>query len=160
MVLSSLAGLAGEGEVLSKSNVIFAEGAGHGGYWSIGYERKLYSFKYGKINVRSGASVRNVYDFRQEFNPDYIFPFTVSSQFGWNSNYLELGLNRTVSSISFFSPQDHQTKRMLSYSSGFYAGYKYDPVDEPISVRVFYSPITDFYSILNHWGGIAIGYAF
>jgi hypothetical protein len=144
----------------SKSNKVFLEAGGQGGYWSVGYERSLYKFKYGKINVRAGFSSRNTYDFQQNLNPDFTFPFSFTSQFGLKNHFLEIGASRTMSSLNFFSPKEHQIKRMLSYSSGFYAGYQYDPANKPISVRVFYSPTTDFYSILHHWGGIAVGYAF
>lgn len=145
---------------VEKNNSVYVEAGGHGGYWSIGYSRSVYQFKYGKLNLRGGVSVRNLYDFQQNLNPDLIFPFSFTSQFGAKSNFIELGLNRTVSSLSYFSPQVHEQKRMLGYSSGFYVGYAYDPSDQPISVRVFYSPITDFYSILDHWGGIGLNYAF
>lgn len=160
LFFSTLGIQASEKSFSGKSNKVFLEAGGYGGYWSVGYERSIYKFKYGKVNVRGGVSSRNIYDFQQRFNPDFIFPFTLTSQFGVRNHFIEIGANRTITSLNFFSSQDHKVKRMLSYSSGVYAGYQYESIKKPISLRVFYSPTTDFYSILNHWGGIAVGYAF
>ena len=160
LFFSTLGIQAGETNSSIKSNKVFLEAGGHGGYWSVGYERSFYKFKYGKLNVRAGLSGRNAYDFKQRLNPDFIFPLSFTSQFGVKNHFLEIGVNRTMTSLNFFSPKDHQIKRMLSYSSGFYAGYQYESQEKPFSFRVFYSPTSDFYSILNHWGGMAVGYAF
>ncbi|WP_338763122.1 hypothetical protein WAF17_18990 [Bernardetia sp. ABR2-2B] len=143
----------------NSKNVIYIEGAGAGGYGSINYERLCFSSSKTAFAFRLGVSTYYLNDYTDTFNPEIILPVALHFLYGKNHK-LEVGAGQTITSFVRASRQDFQPKRDVRNHTHFMLGYRYQKNKGGFMVRVAYTPILEFNTDYQHWGGLAVGYSF
>lgn len=151
----------------TSKNTIYIEGAGAGGYGSINYERICFlsSSLASKTDsnvafaFRLGASTYYLHDYTDTFNPEIIVPMGLHFLYGKNHK-LEVGAGQTFTSFIRASSKNFQPKRDIRRHTHFMVGYRYQKNKGGFMFRVGYTPILEFNTDYQHWGGMAVGYAF
>jgi hypothetical protein len=143
----------------TRRNIVFVEGAGPGGYGSIGYERILIMGNRFSGSARAGISTFHFTDFTGSFNPDLVFPLAVMAGYG-KSHHAEVGIGETITSIVHASPGDFAPVREIGLHTFFSIGYSYRKPSGGLFVRCAYTPIIQSNKYLRHWAGISAGYVF
>ncbi len=149
----------------TSKNTIYIEGAGAGGYGSLNYERLYFLPTKNKsvsklaFSFRIGASTYYLNDFTDTFNPEIIVPVALHFLYGKNHK-LEVGAGQTVTSFIRASSSDFQPKRDLRNHAHFILGYRYQKNEGGLMFRIAYTPLLEFNTDFQHWGGLSVGYAF
>lgn len=142
-----------------KKNLIFIEWGGSGGLGSINYEYLCKAMSKLKFSVRLGASTYQLYDFRNDFNPDIIIPASIHAYYG-NNHHLEISLGQTFTSIVLASTSDYEPQRKSSLSANASIGYRFKKKDKAMVYKIAYSPIIENNTMYRHWFLFALGFAF
>ncbi len=151
----------------NSKNTIYIEGAGAGGYGSINYEYIYFlprTFSNNQTSktafaFRLGASTYYLNDYTDTFNPEIIVPVAIHFLYGKNHK-LEVGAGQTITSFVRASSSDFQPKRDIRNHTHFILGYRYQKNKGGLMFRIAYTPILEFNTDYQHWGGLALGYAF
>lgn len=150
----------------TSKNIIYIEGAGAGGYGSLNYERLYFLPSKSDLSpskiafaFRLGASTYYLNDYTDRFNPEIIVPVAFHFLYGKNHK-LEMGAGQTITSFVRASSSDFQPKRDIRNHTHFMAGYRYQKNKGGLMFRIAYTPILEFNTDYQHWGGLAVGYSF
>ncbi len=147
----------------TSKNTIYIEGAGVGGYGSINYEHiySLPNYSSSKIAVafRLGVSTYYLHDYTDTFNPEIIVPIGLHFLYGHNHK-LELGAEKTITSFVRASSRNFQPKRDIHHHAHFTVGYRYQKHKGGFMFRIAYTPLLEFNTDYQHWGGLSVGYTF
>lgn len=135
---------------------------GHGGFYSVGYERILLNHSKFKTTAEVGVA----------YYPEEIivwipvmFNFLYSPMPG--SENMEIGLGHVFIMEEYSTYSDWHK----GYAT-FKLGYRHQKPDGRIVFRIYYSPLIEYYidyrtsndrlriREFHHWGGLSVGYAF
>lgn len=153
-----------------KRNIVFVEGFGSTGHYSVNYERLLFKSDNINLGARIGFSyVPNLYI----YNSKYIFPLSLSLLKNVNKNhYLEI---RISASNAFYQYEDWSSKGLgdstgtfvpenklgMDFLPGIGVGYRYQPQNNGLYFNFLYQSISYFNK--EEWYrnlSIGVGYVF
>lgn len=140
-------------------NNIHVKAGGAGGYGSLNYERTIPLPKLFSISGRIGVSTIRIYDFSSAFNPDLLFPITVSGFYG-KTHKVHLGFGQSFANVVRANPKDGSSKRETNLHTHFTIGYRYQKSGGRLILGINYTPIIEFQEYYRHWGGVTVGFAF
>jgi hypothetical protein len=143
----------GQEHELRKNN-IHLEVLGRGFYGSLVYERLIPTKQHYIFNLNAGTSIGRLYDFKQKFNPELLFPISVGLV-SHTKHSPEIGVGFAILN----RPIALNSKREFDFPVQFIAGYRFCKVGSRYLFRLYYSPFWFGGSDFWHWGGASIGYA-
>jgi hypothetical protein len=126
-----------------KKNAIYFEFGGSGGDHSTNYERIVKHFPVMDLALRVGMGYYNLIDYKDNFNPDMVFPFMAIVTYGKNHK-IEAGVGQTYSSTIETDIQTGEPARMNNFSTIFNIGYRYQNPSKRILIRAGYTPFIEF----------------
>lgn len=142
-----------------KKNAIYFEFGGSGGDHSTNYERIVKHMPMTDIAVRAGMGYSNIIDYKDDFNPNMVFPFMAIFTYGKNHK-IEAGVGQTYSSTIETDIHTGEPARMSNFSTIFNIGYRYQNPSKRILIRAGYTPYIEFNEKYHNWAGVSIGFIF
>ncbi|MGL5788125.1 MAG: hypothetical protein ACRCX4_15115 [Bacteroidales bacterium] len=145
-------------------NAVYLDIMGIGGWYSLNYERILYSMNRLNLGVSAGVSANHLKDFTGTFNPDWSFPVSVNAFYG-RTHHVEFGLGSTFASV-VRANSDYDPERGLNINLGLTLGYRYQKPGGGFMFRAAYTPIIPVYRKYSEEGGfknwlsVSVGYSF
>lgn len=151
-------------QVSAQSRTIFLELGGSGGLGSINYEKPLWiPSDYGpKLRDNCGSPPHSGYFLSWRFGFSLtpvdknngvalVFPVMMNWIYGCGNHKLEVGAG-LASTIT--------TKGSFYFKSPLVLGYRFEPKDKHLFMRIGYTPIVGWWfdRQWQHWAGISIGY--
>ena len=159
LVFVSLTANAQQDTASYKKNAIYFEFAGSGGDHSTNYERIVKHFPMMDLAVRAGMGYNNILDYKDDFNPDMVFPFMAIVTYGRNHK-IEAGIGQTFSSTIETDIHTGEPARMSNFSTIFNIGYRYQNPSKRLLIRAGYTPFIEFNEKYHNWAGVSIGFIF
>jgi predicted N-acyltransferase len=161
VLLSSAVALAQTDATTVKSteprNAVMLEGLGHGGFYSLNYERTLFRNSWTQTMAQVGFAY---YSKEMGVIPLWV-PITLNQAFRLHKNhYVELGAGKMLNDDGWEYPDGTFVNDYQFDDWVFRFGYRYHFRKEKWLLRVSYTPIYQDKSDYIHWGGIAFGYRF
>jgi len=148
-----------QNDSINSKHIVYAEGAGIGGYGSLNYENVFFSKGLFKLSARIGVGTYRVLDFQNRFNPDVIIPVALYGLFG-KTHFAEFGFGQAISSTVHVNIENLQPDRRVNIHANFSVGYRYQRKTGGLFLRLSYSPLIEYYKTFRHWGGLSVGYVF
>ncbi len=139
-------------------NTLYLEGGGAGGFYSINYERLLFSKPpQWRVAARLGISSYHWRDFTRKVNPDVVLPAGIQGSYG-NRHRLEVGLGHSFATLVKASKTDFTPQRSLTHHGYVLLGYRLQ--FRRWFLAAGYHPLWEWYRTWRHWGRLAVGYSF
>lgn len=138
-------------------NAVMLEGLGHGGFYSLNYERILWRNSWTQTMAQLGFAY---YGKDGGVVPLWV-PITLNQAFRLSKNhFVELGAGKMFRNDGVVYPDgtfvdDYQIEEWV-----FRFGYRYQFSNGKWLLRVSYTPIYQDKSDYVHWAGLAFGYRF
>lgn len=145
-------------------NSLYLDIMGTGGWYSLNYERIVYSKDKLGLGISSGASVTHLRDFDRRFNPDFSIPVSLNAFYGKN-HHLEAGIGTTFASV-VRADEDYSAQRYLNVNLTMTLGYRYQKPEGGFLFRAAYTPIIPVYRQITengefkNWFSLSFGYSF
>lgn len=145
-------------------NAVYLDILGNGGWYSLNYERILYSQNKLNLAFSSGLSINHFKDFNDRFNPDLSLPLSLNSFYGKN-HHLEVGIGTTFASV-VRADEDYYAERLLNINLTMTLGYRYQRPGGGFLFRVAYTPLIPVYrqttetGEFKNWASVSFGYSF
>lgn len=139
-------------------NNIQIELLGHGGFYSVNYERFLVFHSPLKTSVQIGTA----YYPESTDIINYWLPLSVNQLFSLGSSHFEIGLGHIFAIDRIESSPGIEASNSVDKFMMGRIGYRLQPKDGRILLRVSYMPILDYTDASKpfSWGALAVGYAF
>lgn len=138
-----------------KNKAIFIEAGGVGGYGGVHFEQQ-FTFKKVNFSYRFGLSTYKVLDFERKFNPEIIFPVTISTYFG-QKHRLEIGIGYTYS--NFPTSNLSSKSRQSAYALHGVLAYRLE-TQKNFIYKLAFTPMFEKEKHFRPWFGISIGKKF
>lgn len=145
-------------------NSVYLDIMGTGGWYSLNYERILFTKDKLDLGISSGASVTHFKDFDRRFNPDFSIPLSLNAFYGKN-HHLEVGVGSTFASV-VRADEDYLAQRYLNINLTMTLGYRYQKPGGGFLFRAAYTPIIPVYRQISengefkNWFSLSFGYSF
>lgn len=145
-------------------NSVYLDIMGTGGWYSLNYERIVYTNNNLGLGVSSGVSVMHFKDFDLQFNPDFSIPLSLNAFYG-KKHHLEVGVGSTFASV-VRADEDYFAKRYLNVNLTMTLGYRYQKPGGGFMFRAAYTPIIPVYRQITengsfkNWFSLSFGYSF
>lgn len=140
-------------------HLVYIEVGGIGGYGSVNYEKIIFQRNYLAASARIGLSTYHLIDFRNNFNPDMIIPFSMYLHYG-NKHKIELGTGVSFVSLIKKNPVTYKPERSIDIHYNYSIGYRFQKSSSHLFFRGALTPILEFNRFFRFWGGISLGYIF
>lgn len=152
-------------EASSKAkNSIYIDLLGTGGWYSLNYERLVFSHGKLDLGVSSGLSLNHFKDFERNLNPDFTLPFSLNAIYGTN-HHVEAGIGTTLASV-VRADEDYYAKRYFNINMSLTLGYRYQKPTGGFLFRAAYTPLIPVYrqtsksDRFKSWISLSFGYTF
>lgn len=155
---------AGDRQVRDAKNAVYLDIMGTGGWYSLNYERSMYSADKLHLGISGGVSANHFKDFTGKFNPDWSFPVSLNAFYGRN-HHAEFGIGSTFVSV-VRANQDYDPERALNINMTMTLGYRYQRPEGGFLFRAAYTPIIPVYREyterggFKNWFSVSFGYSF
>lgn len=150
-------------DTAASKNSALVELGGNAYFYSINYERTLFSKSPMSMKVRSGIGYYH-------FNgiPDFYLPNTITGVYSISPNSkIECGggILLLVDHDNIQNEIKEGVAPLFSYFSTGILGYRLSPKKTRLFFRIAYTPWLEnhtyrFKQKINHWGGLSLGFAF
>lgn len=153
-----------DGSGTKAKNSVYLDIMGTGGWYSLNYERILFTKDKLDLGISSGASVTHFKDFDRHFNPDLSIPLSLNAFYGKN-HHLEVGIGTTFASV-VRADEDYDAQRYLNINLTMTLGYRYQKPGGGFLFRAAYTPIIPVYRQISengefkNWFSLSFGYSF
>lgn len=123
------------------------------------YEYFLVSKEKHALILQGGIGVSKWTDFRSDFNPDILLPFSVAYMYGKGRSHPIISAGMIYSNYTFFNSTEIQIDRHQQISPYWSAGYRYTHTNG-FTASIFYTGTLDAFCVIRYGGGISLGYRF